>query len=129
MVRRSRYSGAADVLVAALDPAVSTWPAHADVVSLRLALANIQFDGGTTDGPDALHGLATATNAADTDVALRCRRQEATCAALAGDTAAAVRLFGAVLHDERRRYGDDDPQVVELRREIDLLDAGRADIE
>ena len=129
LVRRSRYSEAADVLVAALDPAVSTLgPTHADVVSLRLALANIQFDRGDYRTARTLyHGLAT--NAADTDVALRCRRQEATCAALAGDTAAAVRLFGAVLHDARRRYGDDDPQVVELRREIDLLDPGRADIE
>ena len=103
-------------------------PTHADVVSLRLALANIQFDRGDYRTARTLyHGLAT--NAADTDVALRCRRQEATCAALAGDTAAAVRLFGAVLHDARRRYGDDDPQVVELRREIDLLDPGRADVE
>lgn len=129
LVRRSCYSEAADVLGAALDPAVSTLgPTHADVVSQRLALANIQFDRGDYRTARTLyHGLAT--DAADADVALRCRRQEATCAALAGDTAAAIRLFGAVLHDAWRRYGDDDPQVVELCREIDLLDPGRADIE
>ena len=84
-------------------------------------IANIQFDRGDYRAARTLYG-GLATDAADADVALRCRRQEATCAALAGDTAAAVRLFGAVLQDARRRYGDDDPQVVELRREIALLD-------
>jgi serine/threonine protein kinase len=122
LVRRSRHSEAADVLSAALDPAASTLgPAHADVVSLRLALANVQFDRGDYRSARTLY-RGVAGDVADTDVALRCRRQEATCAALAGDVPAALRLFEAVLHDARQRYGDDDPQVVELRREIALLD-------
>lgn len=121
LVRRSRYSEAADVLGAALDPAVTTLgPSHADVVSLRIALANVQFDRGDYHGARTLY-RELAADAADADVALRCRRQEATCAALTGDVATAVRLFDAVLQNVRRRHGDDDPQVVELRREIALL--------
>jgi hypothetical protein len=125
LMRRSRSSEAADVLGAALDPAVTTLgPAHADVLSLRLALANVQFDRGEYRRARTLYqGLAA--DAADADVALRCRRQEATCAALCGDVPTAVRLFEAVLQDVRRRHGDGDPQVAELRREIALLDPDR----
>jgi hypothetical protein len=90
------------------------------LLSLRLALAKRPVRPRDYRGARTLcHGLTT--DVADTDVAMRCRRQEATCAALTGGIATAVQLFGAVLDDARRRYGEDDPQVVELRREIALL--------
>ena len=90
----------------------------------RPALAEARFDQGDYRGARTLY-RDLARDAADPDVVLRCRRQEATCAALAGDVAAAVGLFEAVLQDTRRRHGADDPRVVELRREIALLDPGR----
>ena len=89
-------------------------------MSLRLALANVQFDRGHYRTARSLYGRLAADDA-DADVALRCRRQEATCAALVGDTAGAVRMFGVVLRAAEERYGDDDQQVRELRREIELL--------
>ena len=107
-------------VVGELGPATPA-PVEADGVGGRLALAEARFDQGDYRGARTLY-RDLATDAADSDVVLRCRRQEATCTALAGDVAAAVRLFDAILQDIRRRHGDGDPRVAELRREIALLD-------
>jgi hypothetical protein len=128
LVRQSRYSQAADVLAAAAEPATQVLGAlDPSVISLRFELANVRFDGGDYRGAAPLYGdLARDLDSHGTDDerVLYCRRQEATCNALIGETSLALRQLGELLEVERRRHGDDDQRVLELRRQIVLLQLG-----
>jgi hypothetical protein len=135
LVRRSRFSQAADVLAAVAGPATRVFgPTDPAVLSLRFELAGTWFDGGDyrRAGP-AYRDLAAdfvARFGPDDDRAMRCRRQHATCAALTGDIATALRSLRALADEERRLHGPDDDRVLELRKQIALLDlgAGRHDL-
>jgi serine/threonine protein kinase len=134
LVRESRHHRAAEMLLGALGPASQTLgPADPDVVELRLELANVMFEGGDYRGAASVYHRLAADVAAlegeDSRVVLRCRLQEATCHALTGDTNLALGQLTALLTDEQRVFGSHDPRVLELRRQIGLLElgAGRRD--
>ncbi|GEL18366.1 serine/threonine-protein kinase [Pseudonocardia asaccharolytica] len=129
LVRESRYSQAAEVLAAVAQPATRMLgAADPDVLSLRFQLAIIRFDGGDYRRAAPTFADLAADIAAhvgpDEELALRCRRQEATCNALIGQTSKALRQLGELLEVERGRYGADDERVLELRKQIGLLQLG-----
>lgn len=129
LVRDSRYGQAAEVLAAAAGPASRALGGHdADVVSLRLELANVLFEGGDyRKAAPAYQDLATDLADRDgpaADLVFRCRLQEATCHALVGQTSLALRQLADLHTDERRVFGPDDPRILELRRQIGLLQLG-----
>lgn len=122
LVRRSCYSDAASVLAAVVDPATRILgAADPDVVSLRFELANIRFDGGDFRAAAPLYGDLAAHLPTEDDLALRCRRQAATCHALTGDARGALRELDALLDDERRIFGADHERVLELQLQLALL--------
>jgi serine/threonine protein kinase len=125
LVEQSRYSQAAEVLAAAAAPATLALGAHdPSVINLRLELANVRFDGGDYRGAALVYGSLVRDledREGDTEIVLRCRRQEATCNALIGQTSLALRQLGELLDAERREHGDHDERVLELRRQIALL--------
>jgi len=126
LVRGSQYDRAAEVLSAVARPATRLLgPTDPDVLSLRFELADVRFDGGDYRGAGPAYRDLAADLAAhrgpDDDLALRCRRQAATCDALSGRTGEALRQLESLLDDERRSYGPDDERVLELRKQIGLL--------
>jgi hypothetical protein len=129
LVSESRYGQAAEVLAAATEPASHAFGGtDADVLSLRLDLANARFEAGDYRGaaPD-YQRLAidlAERDGPDTELVLHCRQREATCHALIGDTSRALRQLGDLLVDESRVFGPDDPRTVELRRQTALLQLG-----
>ena len=129
LVKQSRYSQAADLLAAVVEPATRMFGTFDDdVASLRLELANVLFDGGDyRRAAPAYQRLAAdlaARHGADAELVLKCRLKEATCHALVGQTSQALQQLGDLLHDERRIFGADDARITELRRQIGLLQLG-----
>lgn len=129
LVKQSRYSQAADLLAAAAEPASRTFDGtDRDVLSLRLELANVLFEGGDYHRAAPVYRQLAADLAGgqgeDAELVLRCRLQEATCHALTGQTKQALRQLNDLLQDQRRILGEDDPRTFELRRQIGLLQLG-----
>ncbi|WP_018638764.1 serine/threonine-protein kinase [Parafrankia elaeagni] len=129
LARSSRHSQAAAILAEAVDRAGRALGAdNADVLSLRLELAELMFEGGDfRRAVDEYAGLVTdltRRDGRDSERLLLARLREATCRALIGDTARALEQLGALLADETRAFGADDPRVLELRRQIGLLQLG-----
>jgi hypothetical protein len=129
LIRQSRYSQAAEVLTAVAAPATRVLgAADPEVLSLRFELANVRFDGGDYRGAAPLYRELAAEIGGRTGpedgLALRCRLQEATCNALIGQTGRALEQLMSLLDDERRLYGSDDERVLELRKQIGLLQLG-----
>jgi tetratricopeptide (TPR) repeat protein len=128
LVAQSRYSQAAEVLAATAAPATrALGSADPEVVSLRFELANVRFDGGDYRGAapiyrDLIGDLADL--AEDDELALRCRVQEATCNALIGQTSLALEQLKSLLELENRLYGEDDDRVLDLRKQVGLLQLG-----
>jgi hypothetical protein len=129
LIQQSRYSQAAEVLAAVVQPASEILgSADDDLASLRLELANVLFEGGDYRRAAPAYGQLAADLArrrgSDADVVLRCRLQEATCHALVGETTQALRQLEDLLRDERKIFGEADPRTLELRRQIGLLQLG-----
>jgi serine/threonine protein kinase len=128
LARESRYSQAAEVLSAIVGPASRALGADdSEVVSLRLELANVLFEGGDyRRAAPAYKQLAAdlTHHGAQTELVFRCRLQEATCHALIGETGIALRQMGVLLEDEQQAFTADDPRPLELRRQIGLLQLG-----
>ncbi|WP_308204533.1 protein kinase [Frankia sp. R82] len=129
LARASRYSQAAGMLTEAVERAErATGVAGADVLALRLELADVLFDGGdfhrATRGYELLVGELTRRDDRDSERLLHVRVREATCRAMTGDVERALAQLGAVLPDQEREFGVDDPRVLELRRQIGLLQLG-----
>ncbi|HEX5493681.1 MAG TPA: serine/threonine-protein kinase [Mycobacteriales bacterium] len=129
LVRDSRYGQAAEVLAAVVEPASQVLGARdVEVVSLRLELANVLFEGGdyrrAAPAYQALAAELSTQDGPDADLVFRCRLQEATCHALVGQTSLALRQLSGLRDDERRIFGPDDPRTLELRRQIGLLQLG-----
>ncbi|MFF3444146.1 protein kinase [Streptosporangium sp. NPDC002721] len=124
----SRFSQAVEVLADALERAAGVFePKTPEVIDLRIELADALFLGGDyrraapefrrlaadlaeREGPE--HGLV-----------LRCRLMEANCHAAVGETNLALTQLGVLLDDERR-FGVDEDRILELRRQIGLLELG-----
>ncbi|MCT9932235.1 serine/threonine protein kinase [Planotetraspora sp. A-T 1434] len=124
----SRFSQAAEVLAQLVEPATRTFgPTNADVVELRIELADVLFLGG--DYRRAAVEFATlAADLAERDrpdnhLVLRFRLMEANCHAAAGETTLALDQLGRLLEDEKR-FGVDEDRLLELRRQIGLLELG-----
>ncbi|MEO3748075.1 serine/threonine-protein kinase [Plantactinospora sp. B5E13] len=126
LVEQSRHRQAADVLAAVVEPASrALGPLDDDVLSVRLQLAEVLFNGGDYRRAAPAYQRLAADLAQRPGVpverALDCRRQEAACHALTGQTSLALRQLDELLRDERAEFGDDHERVVELRRQIRLL--------
>lgn len=126
LVEQSRHRQAADVLAAVVEPASQALGAlDDDVLSVRLQLAEVLFNGGDYRRAAPAYQRLAADLAKRPGVpverAFDCRRQEAACHALTGQTSFALRQLEGLLHDERAEFGDDHERVVELRRQIRLL--------
>jgi hypothetical protein len=129
LARESRYSQAADLLTGAVGPAArALGPRDADVLSLRVHLADVLFDGGDYRGAgpayrrlvDDLRGIGGV----DAETVLRCQLREATCHALTGHASRALHQMRAVLDEQARLSGPDDPRTLDLRKQIGLLQLG-----
>jgi len=127
LVRQSRYSQAAEVLASVVGPASRLLgPTDPAVVSLRMELATVLFEGADyRRAAPIYHQLARDLGeGVDTELAFRCRLQEATCHALTGRTSLALRQLQSLLQDEIAFYGPDDPAPLEIRWQIGLLQLG-----
>ncbi|SIO87079.1 serine/threonine-protein kinase [Nocardiopsis sp. JB363] len=129
LVSSSRYRQASDTLREAVVEASEAFGrTDPEVVNLRVEWANVLFEGGDFRQAGPLYGrLAEDLGRApgsDRSLVFRCRLQDATCRALAGDTAAALESLTALLADEVEAFGSDDHRPLELRRQIGLLELG-----
>lgn len=130
LVAGSRREQAAELLAAAAPSATrALGAADPDVVSLRSRLADLLFDGGDFRRAGELYAeLVTGLDGAvASEEHRRWRRQEATCRALTGDTATALTRLTVLLDDERADHGPDDERVLDLRKQVGLLELGHGD--
>ncbi|WP_259406336.1 serine/threonine-protein kinase [Microbispora sp. H10885] len=127
----SRFTQAAEVLAGVAGPAArSLGEANSDVISLRIELADVLFLAGDyrRAAPEFARLAADLTerDGPDSDLVLRFRLMEANCHAAIGETTAALAELGRLLEDEKR-FGVDEDRVLELRRQIALLELGAGD--
>lgn len=130
LVAGSRREQAAELLAAAAPSATrALGAAHPDVVSLRSRLADLLFDGGhfRRAGELYIELITELDGAVAAEEHRRWRRQEATCRALSGDTATALTRLTVLLDDERADHGPDDERVLDLRKQVGLLQLGHGD--
>ncbi|GAA0913365.1 serine/threonine-protein kinase [Virgisporangium aurantiacum] len=126
LFEQERYNQAADVLADVVDQADRA--ADDDAVSLRRQYADALFESGDYHraGPayrELGKGLAERLGPLADDV-LFCRLREATCQALLGQTTNALKQLQSLLDDERSRFSEHDARVLDLRRQIGLLQLG-----
>ncbi|MCK9925868.1 serine/threonine protein kinase [Frankia sp. Mgl5] len=129
LARSSRYDQATVILTEAVDRAGRALGADsADVLALRLELAELLFEGGdfrrAVGEYERLVADLSRRDGRDSERLMLARLREATCRALIGETPRALEQLGALLPDEARAFGADDPRVLELRRQIGLLQLG-----
>ncbi|WP_261565218.1 serine/threonine-protein kinase [Frankia gtarii] len=129
LARSSRYSQATAILAEAVDRAGRALGTDsADVLALRLELAELLFEGGdfrqAVGEYERLVADLARRDGRNSERLMLARLREATCRALIGDTPRALEQLGALLPDETRVFGADDPRVLELRRQIGLLQLG-----
>jgi serine/threonine protein kinase len=134
LIDQSRFSRAAEVLDALAEPATQAFgPVDTDVVSLRLELADVLFEGGNYRAAGPIYHQLGADLAAvrgpNDELVFRCRLQEATCQALIGQSGMAIEQLQVLLSDETRVLGANDSRTLELRRQIGLLQLGAGRIE
>ncbi|RZU75506.1 serine/threonine protein kinase [Micromonospora kangleipakensis] len=129
LVGSSRYGQAAEVLAAAVAPAITALGrTDEDVVRVRLELADALFEEGdyrrAAPAYEELAEDVARKQGPHADLALHCRLRGATCRALFGETSEALRQLEALVRDETEAFGADDPRTLELRRQIGLLQLG-----
>ncbi|MFI7445838.1 serine/threonine-protein kinase [Nonomuraea indica] len=127
----SRFTQAAEVLGRVVRPAVETLGAlDPEVLTLRIELADVLFLGGdyrraAPEFAQLAVDIAQREGSAN-DLALRFRMMEANALAMLGDTNLALLKLRQLLADERR-FGVDEDRILELRRQIGLLELGAGD--
>lgn len=130
LASRSRYAQAADVLEHALESAEDGEPT---LLPARRQLADALFDGGEFQRAAPLYERLLAEDTdADADQQFHYRIRAATCHALRGDASTALAELSDLLAVGHQRFGPDDDRMLELRRQIGLLQLGsghRADAE
>jgi eukaryotic-like serine/threonine-protein kinase len=129
LVRQSRHNQAAELLESTVHAAVSAFGAtDSEVVNLRVELADARFELGDYRGAaPEYRRLAKDVGDPDSRLALRCRLKEATCHALLGDAPHALTQLKALVSDQTRVFGADDPGTIDMRRQIALLQLGAGD--
>lgn len=130
----SHHGRAVEVLNAVVAPASRALGSLDDeVLALRLHLAEVLFEGGdyrrAAPAFGELHRDLAIRHSLHDEGVFHCRRQEATCQALMGQTGTALRMLTGLLLDEQGVYGEDDPRTFELRRQVGLLELGAGDID
>ncbi|MFB9248267.1 protein kinase [Sphaerisporangium melleum] len=124
----SRFGEAAEVLSELLQAGAATFVARRpEMIEVRIELADVLFLGGDYRRAAPLFrelaaDLTTAKGPSD-DLVLRCRLMEAHCHAVIGETDLALAQFRRLLDDERE-LGVDEERILELRRQIGLLELG-----
>ncbi|GAA3121355.1 serine/threonine-protein kinase [Streptosporangium carneum] len=133
LVRESRYTQAVEILTEVAGPAGRLLvPENGEMLSLRLELADVLFEGGDyrlaashyRDLAD-LYGQRGEDGA---ELAFHCRLREASCRAMGGDIRLALRQLTSLLQDQRALYGDADSRPLELRKQIAVLQLGAGDV-
>ncbi|MBO4238586.1 hypothetical protein [Pseudonocardia alni] len=127
LVAHSRGSSAIELLDDAVPCAARfLGDTHSDVVDLRVMVADLYFDGVDYRRAKEAYAvlLDTATGVVPVDEVRRWRRQEVTCLALAGDTATALTRLTALLADEWPDHGAVDDRVLDLPKQLGLLQLG-----
>ncbi|MFG1873913.1 protein kinase [Sphaerisporangium sp. NPDC049003] len=124
----SRFSQAAEVLAGVVEMGTRTLGArHPQVIEVRIELADVLFFGGDYRRAAPEFGTLAADLAEregpEGDLVLRCRLMEANCHAAVGETGLALAQLARLLDDERR-FGVDEDRILELRRQIGLLELG-----
>lgn len=134
LVSSARYRQASDRLHEAVAEATAAFGrTDPDVVDLRVEWADALFEGGDFRQAGPLYARLAddlaKSSGRDHSLVFRCRLQDATCRALAGDSAEALELLTGLLADEVAVFGTKDHRPLELRRQIGLLElgAGRRD--
>ncbi|GGM91911.1 protein kinase [Thermopolyspora flexuosa] len=127
----ARFSQAAEVLARVVEPATRAFGAHdAGVIDLRIEYADVLFLGGDyRRAAPEFRRLAedlAEREGPDDSLVLRFRLMEANCHAAAGETSLALTQLTGLLEDEKR-YGVDEDRILELRRQIGLLQLGSGD--
>jgi hypothetical protein len=132
LATQTRYREAAEVLAAVAESAAETFgEADDEVLTVRLELANVLFEGGdyhaAAPAYEKLVAYLVERDGRDSELAFRCRAQYAECQARLGKTEDAVTVAIDLLEDLDRVYGGADPRTLDLRRQIGLwqLAAGR----
>ncbi|MGW2626924.1 protein kinase domain-containing protein [Micromonospora taraxaci] len=125
----SRYGQAAEVLAAAVRPAINAFGrTDEDVVRIRLELADALFEEGdyrsAAPAYEELAEDAAKEQGPHSELALHTRLRAATCRALFGETSEALRQLEALVRDKTEAFGTDDSRTLELRRQIGLLQLG-----
>lgn len=124
LVRQSRFRQAADALSEVTRRAAEAFGVtDPDVLRARHDLAAALFDGGDYRQAAPLYRALAPdlTGSAWAQLRYDCRLKEATCYALIGRTPDALRHLGDLLADQRTEGGDEDPQTLQLRKQIGLL--------
>lgn len=129
LIQQRRFNQAADVLAGAVAHAdACSAPPGGDPVGLRRQYADALFDSGDYQrAAPAYHnlvGILATVYGPDADEVLACRLREATCHALSGRTAQALTQLDQLLADEERLFGGHAARVLDLRRQIGLLQLG-----
>ncbi|WP_204009943.1 serine/threonine-protein kinase [Sphaerimonospora thailandensis] len=127
----TRFTQAAELLARVVEPAAHELGAdNPDVISLRLELADMLFLAGDyRRAVPEFAGLVaqlTRRDGPDDDLVLRLRLMEANCHAAVGEVTIALAQLNRLLEDEKR-FGVDEDRVLELRRQIGLLELGAGD--
>ncbi len=117
----ARIAGPAARALGALDPAV---------IGLRIELADVLFLGGdyrrAAPEFERLAADLAERDGPEDSLVLRFRLMEANCHAAVGETSLALTRLDRLLDDERR-FGVDEERILELRRQIGLLQLGAGD--
>ncbi|MGW1060609.1 protein kinase domain-containing protein [Micromonospora rubida] len=129
LIGSSRYGQAAEVLAAAVGPAIDALGrTDEDVVRIRLELADALFEEGdyrrAAPAYEELAEDVAREQGRHVDLALHSRLRGATCRALFGETSEALRQLEALVRDETEAFGAEDPRTLELRRQIGFLQLG-----
>ena len=129
LVSSSRHRQASETLHEAVAGATAAFGrTDPEVMGLRVQWADVLFEGGDFRQAGPLYSqLAddlSRTSGSDRSLVFRCRLQDATCRALAGETAEALELLTGLLADEVAVFGAEDHRPLELRRQIGLLELG-----
>ena len=127
----ARFSQAAEILAQMVGPATRAFGANdSDVIELRIELADVLFLGGDyrRAAPEfrRLAADLAERSGPDDSLVLRFRLMEANCHAAVGETSLALTQLGELLEDEKR-FGVDEERILELRRQIGLLELGSGD--
>lgn len=129
LAAQGRHGEAADLLSKVVDLAARILAVRdQDLLGARIEVADHLFGAGNYQRAAPIYqqlvGDLAGAPGPGVDLSLRCRQQEANCYLLSGQKTEGLRRLEALLWDQRRIIGNDDPRTLGLRRQIGLLQLG-----